>query len=311
MSIKKIIAYVFIGVVAVSAVAAFVLGTSRDSGVFDGSSKDAIAVLHLTGSIQDSGSSSLFGGGITPRSVARQLERAEKSKRVAAVVIRLNTGGGTVAASQEIADMVADFDPDRPVVVSMGDAAASGGYYVASQADHVVAQPGTLTGSVGVVWMSFDYADLMEKVGVDLQTVTAGEHKDMFLPGRMTPERRRIVQDLVDESYERFIKAVVKGRGLPETSVRALATGQVYTGQQALDLGLVDELGGLEKAIEAAEKLAGIHHAEIIEHNPSFFEALLGGPDFMGLRDSVRAFSLGPELVMLQELLNSYPTLRY
>jgi protease-4 len=127
----------------------------------------------------------------------------------------------------------------------MGDTTASGGYYIASLADRIIAQPGKLTGCIGVIWTTFDYAGLLDKVGIELDTVTAGKHKDMFLPGRMAPERREIVQDLVDDSYGQFIEAVVDGRGLSHTTVRALATGQVYTGAQALELRLVDELGGL------------------------------------------------------------------
>jgi protease-4 len=223
----------------------------------------------------------------------------------------MNTGGGTVAASQEIARMVDDFDSDKPIVVSMGDTTASGGYYIASQADRIVAQPGTLTGSIGVIWTTFDYAGLLDKVGIELDTVTAGKHKDMFLPGRMTPERRLIVQNLVDDSYEQFVAAVVNGRGLTDAAVRSLATGQLYTGEDALRLRLVDELGGLEKAIKEAERLAGVTNAQIIEPTPSIWDAFFGGPGINSLSETVGAFLIGPDVLVLREFLNSYPSLRY
>lgn len=312
MTAKKIVAYVFIGLVVLSVVVAFLYGGARGAGSVDFSSGRSIVVLHLTGTIQDGGGGSLFsGGGISPDSVRRQLRQAERSGRVAAVVLRMNTGGGTVAASQEIARIVDEFDADKPIVVSMGDTTASGGYYIASQADRIVAQPGTLTGSIGVIWTTFDYAGLLDKVGVKIETITAGKHKDMFLPGRMTPERRVIVQELVDDSYEQFIDAVVDGRGLTDASVRSLATGQLYTGEQAFKLRLVDELGGLEKAIKEAERLAGIENAQIIEPTPSIWDAFFGGPGINSLSETVGSFLIGPDILMLREFLNSYPALRY
>ena len=198
-----------------------------------------------------------------------------------ALVLRLDTGGGTVAASQEIAGMVQDFP--KPVVVPMGDLTASGGYYIASQADVIVAQPGTLTGSISVIWSTFNFEGLMEKIGVEMTAITAGRHKDMFLPRALTSEERQIVQDMVDNSYDQFVGAVASGRDMPEPAVRELATGRLFTGKQALELGLVDVLGGLDVAITEAESQAGIADAEVIELTPTLFEQLFGGPGLGGI----------------------------
>ncbi|MGH9052972.1 MAG: signal peptide peptidase SppA [Acidimicrobiia bacterium] len=304
MSGKRIAALAVLGVVLLSLVALALVPARSGFRV----SGDAVALVRLAGPIQEGASPSLLaGGGITPQVLRERLRTAGDDPFIKAVVLRIDSPGGTVAASQEMAGMVRDFP--KPVVVSMGDVAASGGYYLASQADRIVAQPGTLTGSVGVIFSTFDVEGLFDKLGIEIEAVTAGEHKDMFLPGRFTPERRRIVQEMVDDLYEQFVGAVARGRGLSEDEVRELATGQPYTGQQALALGLVDRLGGLDEAIAEAEQLAGIEDAQVVELTPSFFEELFFGP---GLAGVVRAgIGIDPELVLLRELLTGYLVPRY
>jgi ClpP class serine protease len=159
--------------------------------------------------------------------------------------------------------------------------------------------------------MIIDIEGLLEKVGVTVDAVTTGKHKDMLLPGRLTPERRQIIQDITDEAYGQFVTAVAEGRKLPESTVRELATGQVYTGEQALALGLVDAVGGLQDAIDEAEKLAGITDARIIEHTPSFFEQLFAGPGFGNIGAVLQGFVLGEDVTLLREFLSGVSGPRY
>ncbi|MBA7693225.1 hypothetical protein ES703_101801 [subsurface metagenome] len=222
----------------------------------------------------------LTTAGISPKLVRDYLRKAESDGGVKAVVLRINSPGGSAAASQEIALEVRRFKEEtgKPVVISMGDVAASGGYYISAYADKIVANPGTLTGSIGVISHFIYIEGLLEKLGLELETIKTGRHKDMGI-WPLTGKQRQIMQDITDDLYEQFVAAVAEGRGLPVAEVRQLATGQLYTGGQALDLGLVDNLGGLDTAIDLAASLAGISIPEIEEYSPptSFFEKLLGG----------------------------------
>lgn len=249
------------------------------SGCTAGTGK--VAVIRLSGVIASSGQQSILTtGGISPQLVRDYLREAEGDSSVKAVVLRVDSPGGSAAASQEIAKEVRRFrqDTGKPVVISMGDVAASGGYYISAYADRIVANPATLTGSIGVISHFIYIEGLLEKLGLELETVKTGKHKDMGI-GPLTEEQRQIIQDISDELYEQFVAAVAEGRNLPVAEVRKLATGQLYTGGQALSLGLVDELGGLDTAIELAANLAGISIPEIEEYTPptSLFERLLGG----------------------------------
>ena len=310
MTRKKIIAYVALGVLALTVVVAILIPPATGSGLAGGG--DAVFVVPLSGPIQESGGSSLLSpGGVSPRFVRERLKHAKESSSIKAVILRLDSPGGTVAASQEIAAMVKDFPEEKPVVVSMGDLAASGGYYIASQADRIVAQPGTLTGSIGVIWTVMDIEGLLEKIGVSMETIKSGKHKDMFQPGQLTPERRAIIQAITDEAYGQFVTAVAEGRGLDVAQVKELATGQVYTGQQAKELGLVDVLGGLNEAIEEAEKLAGIEDARVVEFEPSFLEQLMSTPGLGDIRTLLSTFLLGDDLALLRDFVNGASVPRY
>ena len=243
--------------------------------------KGKVAVIRLSGILADSSQQGLLvSGGISPKLVRDYLRKAESDGGVKAVVLRIDSPGGSAAASQEIASEVYSFKKEtgKPVVVSMGDVAASGGYYISVYADRIVANPSTLTGSIGVISHFIYIEGLLEKWGLELEIVKTGKHKDMGI-WPLTDEQRKIMQDITDDLYEQFVAAVAQGRGLPAAEVRELATGQLYTGNQALNLGLVDELGGLDKAVEVAASLAGISVPEIEEYSPpaSFFEKLLGG----------------------------------
>ncbi len=240
--------------------------------------KQRIAVIPLSGTIAGvSQSGLLIGPIISPDLVAGYLERAERDILVRAVVLRIDSSGGSAAASQEIASKIRYFREatGKPVVVSMGDMAASGGYYISAYADKIVANPSTLTGSIGVISQFIYIEGLLEKLGIEMETIKTGEHKDMGIRP-LTEEERKIMQDISDDLYGQFVDAVAQGRDLPLADVEALATGQLYTGTQALASGLVDELGGLNEAIEIAANLAGVSDPEIVEYRPriSFLASL-------------------------------------
>jgi protease-4 len=190
----------------------------------------------------------------------RELREHADNPSIKAVVLRVNSPGGVVAPTQEIfAAIQRARKAGKPVVASLGAVAASGGYYVAVAADRIYANPGTLTGSIGVVMQLANLEGLLKKVGVDYVVVKAGAYKDVGNFARtMSPEERRMLQALLDDVYSQFVEAVSEGRGLEKKDVMAFAEGRIYSGQQALALKMVDELGGFEEAVEAAGKLANI-----------------------------------------------------
>jgi protease IV len=192
--------------------------------------------------------------------VVRELLDYAENPAVKAVVVRVNSPGGVVAPTQEIYSAVQRVrKAGKPVVASFGAVAASGGYYVGAATNRIFANPGTLTGSIGVVMQMANVEGLLKKVGVEYVVVKAGAYKDVGNFARtMTPEERRILQALLDDVHGQFIAAVAQGRGLEESAVRAVADGRIYSGAQAKNLKLVDELGGFEEAVEAAGKLGGI-----------------------------------------------------
>lgn len=190
----------------------------------------------------------------------------EDDESFGAVVVRIDSPGGAVAPSQEMYDAVLRLREKKPVVASLGAVAASGGYYVASAADAVVANPGTLTGSIGVILQLTNLQGLMEKVGVQAEVVTAGSQKDMGSPFRaLTPAEREIFQGMADEVHDQFIDAVAAGRGLDPDAMQSVATGRTFTGEQAVGLGLVDELGGLHEAVALAAERAGIEGEPVVD----------------------------------------------
>ena len=198
--------------------------------------------------------------GLDTESIIRTLGEYRDDPAVRAVVLRIDSPGGVVAPTQEIFTAVRRLrEAKKPVVASLGSVAASGGYYVAVSADRIFASPGTLTGSIGVVMQLANVEGLLKKVGVEYVVVKAGAYKDVGNFARaMTPEERRILQSLLDDVYDQFISAVAEGRGLDPQVVRAFAEGRIYSGRQAHGLKMVDDLGGLEDAIEAAAKMAGL-----------------------------------------------------
>ncbi len=197
---------------------------------------------------------------ISSENVVEELNDYADDSSVKAIVIRIDSPGGGVVVSQEIYNAVRNAKKEgKKIIVSMGSVAASGGYYVAAAADKIVANPGTLTGSIGVKMEFANLEKLLEKIGVKGMVVKAGEFKDIGSPYRdMTAQEKKLLQDVIDDVHNQFIKAVAEGRNLPEADVRAIADGRIFTGQQALALKLVDQMGDLADSIRLAGKLAGI-----------------------------------------------------
>ncbi len=211
--------------------------------------------------------------------IVEELTDYASDSSVKAIVIRIDSPGGGVVVSQEIYNAVMNAKKEgKKIVVSMGSVAASGGYYIAAAADKIVANPGTLTGSIGVIMEFANVEKLLEKIGVKGMVVKAGEYKDMGSPLRdMTPQEQKLLQGVIDDVHNQFIKAVADGRNLPESDVRAIADGRIFTGKQALALKLVDEMGDLADSIRVAGSLAGIKgKPNVVEKRKkvTFFEYL-------------------------------------
>jgi len=230
-----------------------------------GSGRDAIAIVGGEGGIVTGrgGGGSPFGGGssITSDDTAKAIYDAIEDKDVKAIVFRVSSPGGSPEASEQILAAVrAAKAAGKPVVVSMGEYAASGGYWISSEANWIVAQPSTLTGSIGVFGGKFVLSDALGRFGVDMRHLTiGGEYADAFSPSQeFTPAQRAAFAAQIDRTYEEFIARVSTGRRLPPARVREIARGRVWTGAQARTIGLVDQLGGLEEAIAKAKELANI-----------------------------------------------------
>jgi protease-4 len=182
-----------------------------------------------------------------------------KDPSIKAIVLRIDSPGGAVAPSQEIYEEVRKAVAKKKIVVSMGSVAASGGYYIASPATRILANPGTLTGSIGVIMEIPNLEGLMNKIGIKTEVVKSGRHKDLASMFRgLKKEDREILQGVLDNVHEQFIIAVSDGRKMLREDVKRIADGRIFTGEQALKIGLIDELGNLEDAVKSAAKLSGI-----------------------------------------------------
>lgn len=202
---------------------------------------NAVGVVDVRGVIEDA------------TDVIETLERFRRQDGTVAVVLRIDSPGGAVAPSQEIYDEVWRVREQKPVIASLGNVAASGGYYVASAANQIVADPGTITGSIGAIMSVPYYAPLADKIGFSEETVKSGRFKDTGHPLRkLSPDERALLQTMVDDVLGQFVEAVARGRNMPTARVRSLADGRIYSGTQAVASGLVDRLGGLESAIRLA-----------------------------------------------------------
>jgi protease-4 len=302
---KKLVAVIVLGIVALTLVFAIVSDPGGNSAV-NTSSNGKVGIIYVEGAIASgrAGSTTLSEQAVS-EDIAAALREAARDPEIRAVVIRLNSPGGTAAAAQEIGAEVDRLRKSgKKVVSSMGDTAASGAYWIAAGTDSIVANPGTMTGSIGVIMERYDLQALYGKIGVGTETFKSGPYKDMGSSSRSTtPEEQVIFQSMIDDIYSQFIEYVAQGRQMDAAEVKALADGRVYTGRQAKELGLVDQLGDFHDAVLLAGALAGLPgEPAVVELGPkNIFRELFGvtgGNTFWG--------SAWPFLPYLGETQSSY-----
>jgi protease IV len=228
----------------------------------DFSSQDRVALIRIEGVILDA------------QATISELKQYSENPLVKAIVLRIDSPGGGVVPSQEIHDAVKRVKnkSNKAVIASMGTVAASGGYYIAAATDRIIANPGTLTGSIGVIMEMANFEGLMKKVGVEGVVIKSGRFKDVGSPLRkMSDEERKLLQSVMDDVHHQFIQAVADGRSLEVSDVEPLADGRIYTGRQAKDARLVDELGDLDDAIHIAADIAGMEgEPKVVEPRKRF-----------------------------------------
>ncbi|HEX2229204.1 MAG TPA: signal peptide peptidase SppA [Candidatus Binatia bacterium] len=238
--------------------------TGGESKVLSMLSDDGVGVLVIDGAIDDS------------RQPLSELKRYKEAPWIKAVVVRIDSPGGAVAPTQEIFEEIRKVKAQKPVIASMGGMATSGGYYIASACDKIIANPGTLTGSIGVIMQLANVEELMKKVGIKGINVKSGPNKDIGSPFQeLSAEGRAILQGVVDSVHSQFISAVARGRDMDEAVVRKLSDGRIYSGAQAKALGLVDNFGTLEDAIDLAAKQAGIEAEPAVYYSRPERESVL------------------------------------
>ena len=224
---------------------------------------DAVGVITLDGTIQYDGTT------CSPEGLKAQLDRAEQNPHVKAVVLRVNSGGGTATAGEEMATYLRDFS--KPVVVSSASMNASAAYEISSQADYIFTAKTTAIGAIGTVMQVTDVSGLLEKLGIDVDNIASAESKDSSYGTRpLTEEERAYYQAMVDQINESFIETVAEGRGMGTEEVRALATGMTFTGIDAVENGLADEIGTLEDAVAKAAELAGMSSYDTVSLEPDY-----------------------------------------
>ncbi|MEE9205217.1 MAG: signal peptide peptidase SppA [Nitrospirales bacterium] len=252
-----------------------------------GSGSGKVLVIELSGLISSEEPELFLERPSVVAQIIEELSRAAEDPEVKAIVLRINSPGGTVTASDVLHHELKEFKAKRniPIVAWIMDVGASGGYYVAVAGDKIVAHPASVTGSLGVIMLTINAEGLLQKIGIEATAVTSGPKKDMGSPFRaMTEEELAIFQGVVSSFYERFLTVVDEGRpNLSGDQVRKLADGRIYTGEQAMALGLVDSLGYLEDAIELAKQEAGLSEARVVtyrrpgEYHHNIYSRLIGG----------------------------------
>lgn len=267
--------------------------------------EERIALITVNGAIQDVGAGTAW----TPveydhQSVLAQLDNILYDESIQGIVLSVNSPGGGAIESAEVHEKLVKIREERniPIYVSMGSMAASGGYYISAPADKIFAHRETVTGSIGVIMQSYNYAELAENLGIKFETIKSGAHKDMFSGARdTTEEERAMMQEMINDSYETFVDVVEQGRGMTEAEVKKVADGRILGGSQAVEAGLVDELGGLEDAIASIRTDFHLEDAELFEYEAGFgdFTSMLG-------MKAASLFGPSPEERMLTKLMSSY-----
>ncbi|HOP64665.1 MAG TPA: signal peptide peptidase SppA [Spirochaetota bacterium] len=243
-----------------------------------------IGIVRVEGPIELSSRPGPFGMPEGAEAVVKRLDSLEKDSNIRAVVLRINSPGGTVAATQEIYEKIMKLRKKNiPVVASMGDLAASGGYYVAAACNHIVANYGTVTGSIGVIAYSPNLRRLFDKFGIKMNVIKSGKYKDILASHRdMSRDERVLLQELIDSSYGKFVKDVAVGRNMSELDIMKVADGRIMSGITALENKLVDQMGTFEDAIAKARELAGLD-----EDSPVYEEKTSPFNEFFGTLNSI------------------------
>ncbi|KAF0126789.1 MAG: protease IV [Elusimicrobia bacterium] len=310
----KVLAVLYAGAIMVSFLVIEKAATARKSRPADldlkkitgmvPSTKDAVAVVPVYGGIYQGNSPHAWDKG--SGQIARKIDKLAARKEVKAILLDINSPGGTVSAVQEInaAILRARNEHKKPVVAVLGDVAASGGYYIAAACDKVVAHPGTITGSIGVIFSGANVEGLMKKIGYRPEVIKSGKFKDIGSMGReMTPEERRLLQAMIDDSYDQFVEVVSTGRNIPPEKLRAeIADGRIYTGRQALEVRLVDVLGDTQTALDLAGELGKLGKNPRVIRDTDPFSSI-----FSLLGSRLGIFGGG----RVSELITDHPRLEY
>lgn len=275
---------------------------SWEEATYKSGSGSNLALLKVEGIIVENTSEFARQGGYNHRVFLDQLQTAFERDDIKGIVLFIDSPGGGVFESDEIYNKIVELKKmyDKPLLVSMGKITASGGYYISAPADKIYSNRNTLTGSIGVIMSSYNFSELANNLGIYEQVYKSGKHKDIMSPMRKTtPEENAIMQGIIDESFNFFVDVVASGRNLDREKVLEIADGRIYTGTQAQKIGLVDELGDLDDAIEGAATLAEIENPNVLIFNtigPSKLEKLLNirssFPDIQGIKEKFQTPSL-------------------
>jgi protease-4 len=264
--------------------------------------RDRIAVIYALGIIHE-GDGNIESIGM--KNIIDAIRTAKKNSRVKAIVLRVNSPGGSPLTSDIILNEIKETKKEKPIVVSMGNVAASGGYYIACEGEVIVAEPNSLTGSIGVYGIIPNMKDFFDnKLGVTFDRIKTGKHSDIYTIYKpLTAEQRRIIQDQIDSVYSTFVSRVAEGRGMSETEVNEIARGRIWSGTEAVEIGLVDTLGSLDDAINIAADLAGTHNYKVLEYPrmPEPFERVM---DFLYEDSTIKLLKekLGENYKIYQQL---------
>lgn len=268
-----------------------------------GKGRDRIAVLTLDGVIQDVGSSLFASSGYNHQLFMSQLQDVLNDATVKGVVLSVNTPGGGVVESSDIYDAIKAIQIEReiPIYVAMGGLAASGGYYVSAPAEKIFVHPETITGSIGVIMESVNYAKLAEKYGIDFNTIKTGPYKDIMSGSReMTEEEHNMLQEMINDSYERFVAIVAEGRNMSTEQVKKIADGRIMNGKQAIESGLADDYGKMGDVIDAMKVDYELENATVFEYAPMDSLGSLFGVEVGNL------FGRNMESELIGKLLSDY-----
>ncbi|HWP98384.1 MAG TPA: signal peptide peptidase SppA [Syntrophomonadaceae bacterium] len=273
-----------------------VLNPSKQANAQDGAG--SVGIIRVEGTITGTASGGWSGLSSDADEIMAAIREAARRQDIKAVVLRVNSPGGSSVASQEIGIELDKLrKTGKPVVTSMGDACASGGYWIACSTDHIVANSTTLTGSIGVIMELSNLEGLYGKLGIRQEAIKSGQHKDMGSSAReLSDEERQLLQDMVNDSYQQFLDQVLAGRKgkIDKAKLLSIADGRVLTGKQALDYGLVDSLGNYYDAVKKAQEMAGLNQDSQVQelNNTNFWDELIKG----GSLRSVLELGSGPYL---------------